>query len=83
MTFNDDEVVTIWRYAKNYMYTEENDTIYFRSKRGTEDIAWFDKRTKMLYENTKYKDRFRAAKSEIYKKLELTKEQISEYLDMV
>lgn len=78
-----DEVVRIWRYAKNYMWTEEGDTIYFRSKRGTEDIAWYSKRTKMLYENTKYKDRFKAAKSEIHKKLELTKEQISEYIDMI
>lgn len=78
-----DEVVRIWRYAKNYMWTEEDDIIYFRSKRGTEDIAWFNKRTKMLYENTKYKNRFKAAKSKIHKKLELTKEQISEYIDMV
>lgn len=81
--YDDYETITIWRYAKNYMWTEENDTIYFRSKKDNKDIAWFDKRTKMLYENTKYKDRFKAAKSEIHKKLELTKEQISEYLDMV
>lgn len=81
--YNDSDGITIWRYAKNYMWTEENDTIYFRSKRGKEDIAWFEKRTKMLYENTKYKNRFKAAKSEIHKKLELSKEQISEYLDMV
>lgn len=78
-----DEVVRIWRYAKNYMWTEEDDTIYFRTKKKQFDIAWFDKRTKMLYENTKYKNRFKAAKNEIHKKLELTKEQISEYLDMV
>lgn len=81
--YNDSDGVTIWRYAKNYTYTEENDTIYFRSKRGTEDIAWYNKTTKILYENTKYKDRFKAAKSEIHKKLELTKNQISEYIDMV
>lgn len=79
----DDEVITIWRYGKNYMYHEDGNTIYFRSKGEYKDIAWFDKRTKMLYENTKYKDRFKAAKSEIHKKLELTKEQISEYLDII
>lgn len=77
------EYVRIWRYGKNYMWTEEDDTIYFRTKKKQFDIAWFDKRTKMLYENTKYKNRFKAAKNEIHKKLELTKEQISEYLDMV
>lgn len=78
-----DDEVRIWRYGKNYLYNVDGDTIYFRSKREFKDIAWFDKRTKMLYENTKYKDRFKAAKSEIYKKLELTKEQISEYLDVL
>ena len=77
------EEVRIWRYGKNYMWTEEDDTIYFRTKKNNFDIAWFDKRTKMLYENTRYKDRFKAAKNEIHKKLELTKEQISEYLDII
>ena len=81
--YNDSDRVTIWRYDKNYMYHEDKDTIYFRSKGEYKDIAWFDKRTKILYENTKYKDRFKAAKSEIHKKLELNKDQISEYIDMV
>lgn len=78
-----EEEIRIWRYAKNFMWTDEDNTIYFRSKRGTEDIAWFDKRSRILYENTKYKNRFKAAKREMYKKLELNKEQISEYLDIV
>ena len=77
------EKVEIWNYASNYMWTEENDTIYFRTLRDRIDIAWFDKRTKMLYENTKYKNRFINATSEIHKTYNLSKDQISEYIDMI
>lgn len=81
--YDDDEEITIWKYGKNYIYNDTEDTIYFKSKGEYKDIAWFDKRTKVLYENTKYKNRFKAAKSEIHKKLELSKKQISEYIDMI
>jgi len=78
-----DEIITIWHYGKNYLYNEEDNTIYFRTLKDRFEIAFYDKRTKILYENTKYKNRFKAAKSEIHKKLELTKDQISEYIDMI
>lgn len=79
-----EEEVRIWQSfrERNYYYYKENNTIYFKSKKMF-DIAFLDKDTGILYENTLYKDRFIKAKSEIKKDFKEYVKEYSEYMNMV
>ena len=58
----------VWRVKDHFLQSyEDGNHIYLAAKSTHEEIAFYNTKTNCLYFNTKYRDRFSKAKSEIKK----------------
>ena len=63
------ELVWIGKKTRNgsprYLYREDKNYVYFKSNRNMVDLGYYDKKTKTLYFNSRYKMIFKTARHEI------------------
>ena len=65
----------------NYMYNKDNNIVDFRTIKDKCELGYIDLRTKVLYFNRDYKNKFKAIKNQIIKDYEPN--SVAEYISLV
>ena len=65
----------------NYMYSEDNNIVDFRTTKDKCELGYIDTRTKVLYFNRDFKDKFKAIKNQIIK--DYKPNSVTEYISLI